>query len=373
MMLPMKTGVYFARTVATDHLRMMGDILDAHDEAATAATAATAAAAPLEDLSISDLWAFFEGANALNADPAIQLIQRELARRLDGRKTEELRVILGAAAHDHDASAVTERADAVAEAAFLPYGAAGSGNGQQVAAAASAASNAAAPPLQQQPSLSGIDENDWRILALGEVSGETLIELKGVGREWAALARRVLFKRLCHRRDEQRPDEQYVANELGDVTDLNVTALADAGRACDLALAGQLLPNLERLRGDGFVVNIAKVRAADLPEDVLSPQSRPFGGEALRGCITGDGEPPLDLLLAAIACAGSGVVRGTPVQQLRENDAIGDLNLSERGLGVNEARLLALLLPRASSILTLECVHPKQSRGRSAPPFICLR
>ena len=65
---------------------MMGDILDAHDEAATAATAATAAAAPLEDLSISDLWAFFEGANALNADPAIQLIQRELALRLDGRK-----------------------------------------------------------------------------------------------------------------------------------------------------------------------------------------------------------------------------------------------------------------------------------------------
>ena len=45
--------------------------------------------------------------------------------------------------------------------------------------------------------------------------------------------------------------------------------------------------------------------------------------------MTGDGEPPIELLCAAIACAASGEVCGIPVQELREDDAIGDLDLSE--------------------------------------------
>ena len=48
-------------------------------------------------------------------------------------------------------------------------------------------------------------------------------------------------------------------------------------------------------------------------------------------------------------------MHNVPVQQLREDDAIGELTLNE--LGPVEARLLALLLARAASVVALECVH----------------
>ena len=60
----------------------------------------------------------------------------------------------------------------------------------------------------------------------------------------------------------------------------------------------------------------------------------PLGGAALRSCIQGEGEPPHELLLAAVACAASGTVRGVPVQRLREDDAIVSLDLGGRSIGV---------------------------------------
>ena len=56
----------------------------------------------------------------------------------------------------------------------------------------------------------------------------------------------------------------------------------------------------------------------------------------------------------ALACAASGVIRGVPVHQLRENHSIGELDLSRAGLGVLGAQLLGLLLPRATSIISLK-------------------
>ncbi|KOO29595.1 hypothetical protein Ctob_007328, partial [Chrysochromulina tobinii] len=66
-------------------------------------------------------------------------------------------------------------------------------------------------------------------------------------------------------------------------------------------------------------------------------------------CISGEGEPPLRLTIAAVACAGSGVICGIPVQQLRE-DSVTELNLSNRGLHVPAAMLVAYLIP-ATSVL----------------------
>ena len=74
---------------------------------------------------------------------------------------------------------------------------------------------------------------------------------------------------------------------------------------------------------------------------------------ALRVCVAGEGEPPLELLLAAVACAASGEVLGVPVQQLREGDLV-ELDLSGRGVSVGGVRLLALLLPSCSKLVRLK-------------------
>ena len=60
-----------------------------------------------------------------------------------------------------------------------------------------------------------------------------------------------------------------------------------------------------------------------------------------------------------MACAAPGEVLGVPVQQLREDDAIGSLDLScldgyeRRPLGVIGAELLGLMLPAATSLREL--------------------
>ena len=82
----------------------------------------------------------------------------------------------------------------------------------------------------------------------------------------------------------------------------------------------------------------------------------PLGGDSLRSCIQGEGDPPDELLLAAVACAASGTVRGVPVQRLREDDAIDALDLSGRDSGIGDAgaTLLAFMLPAATSLRSLE-------------------
>ena len=79
----------------------------------------------------------------------------------------------------------------------------------------------------------------------------------------------------------------------------------------------------------------------------------PLGGDTLRSCIQGEGDPPDELLLAAVACAASGTVRGVPVQRLREDDAIDELDLSDSGIGDTAATLLGLMLPAATSVRSL--------------------
>jgi len=94
----------------------------------------------------------------------------------------------------------------------------------------------------------------------------------------------------------------------------------------------------------------------------------PLGGDTLRSCIQGEGDPPDELLLAAVACAADGtVLRGVPVQQLREDDAIEELDLTHSGFGVTAARLLGLMLPATSlRSLTYATTFPYAQRW-SAP------
>jgi hypothetical protein len=186
--------------------------------------------------------------------------------------------------------------------------------------------------------------------ALGLVDVATLAELKGVSRFWRALAQRVLCSRLCRR------DGQPVPTRLDEITDLDVEQLIEAVRPWDAAVAGRMLPGLARLHGYGHVVDVAAVRAAPLQCGMYYSR-RPSllhdaAKDALNSCISGEGEPPLRLTIASVACAGSGVICGIPVQRLRE-DSIRKLDLSNRGLNCPAAMLVTYLIPATSVVTTL--------------------
>jgi hypothetical protein len=121
-----------------------------------------------------------------------------------------------------------------------------------------------------------------------------------------------------------------------------------------------MLPSLARLRWEGFEVSVAAVRGVDLDErdedDDEDEDERPFlGGRAktaLLRCIEGEGEPPLKLLLAAVACAGSGEISGIPVQMMRD-DSVSELDLQERNIGAGGGMLLAYLVPAMGGLTSI--------------------
>ena len=160
---------------------------------------------------------------------------------------------------------------------------------------------------------------------LQQVDAAALRQLKAASLAWCAHVRRELCKRLWVplSRREGQPEPTGVDS----ITDLDVECLNEAGRPWEVVVAGRQLPQLARLHGWGFVVDVQAVvpamREADLEDrrrmsDVPIP---PLGGDSLRSCIQGEGQPPDELLLAAVACAASGKVRRVPVQRLREDDA----------------------------------------------------
>ena len=194
---------------------------------------------------------------------------------------------------------------------------------------------------------------------LQEVDAAALCQLKAASVAWCTQARRELCNRLCRR--EGQPETAGVAG----ITDLDVAVLNDAGRPWEVVVAGRLLPQLARLHGFGFVVDVQAVRQVQQggwdaeedghDEDEDEDADAPLGGATLRGCIQGEGEPPRELLLAAVACAAPDTVYGVPVQVLREDDAIGSLDLEESDIGIYGAGLLGLMLPVAASVHSLRC------------------
>jgi hypothetical protein len=235
----------------------------------------------LEQCSISELFRLVEGASFLDAPGALNYAQLALASRLEGRGSDELRELLGAT---DDFGSAEERVAALAEPAFSP-------EGQLPEATVGSAGEAAA--LQPHPSMSGMAvTDDAKEAALGMVDVYTLAELKGVSRSWLALARRLLCSRLCCCEGQPAP------TQLAEITDLDVKALV--GRPWEAAAAARMLPNLARLRWEGFTVNVAAVRAVD-----RKTRKREFfesrGKTALLSCIEGEGEPPLQLRAIAIA------------------------------------------------------------------------
>ena len=293
--------------------------------------------------SLEELVDVMTGANFLDAPDAFSAAARQFnIRFLAGKSIEELRTNLGAL---NDMSEANQAA-AVAEPTFTP------------------------PPQEQaEQSTAGRGATeDLLEAALREADATTLYQIKAVSTAWHTRAYYELWSRLCDRLGwrelwgrlcqlcHRDVEGQSKPTRFADITDLDVECLQEAKRLWGVVMAGrqQLLPKLARLHGYGFVVDVQAVRQADLQED--KDDDAPLGGAALRSCIKGEGEPPHELLLAAVACAASGTVRRVPVQRLREDDAIDSLDLDNNYLGVVSVELLGLMLPAATSVRSLRCV-----------------
>ena len=255
-----------------------------------------------------------------------------VARLLSGKSADALRTLLEAS----DDLGDQEKEAALREPLFAPPAA--------VPAAA------APPPLARSVSLAmdeGAEDEGNMMACLQRCDARTLRQLKAVSAGWQQRARRALWERLCSRQTS-RPQS------LDDVEELDVEDFQQHVGLHEAVAAVRSMPNLARLRGYGFRVELngpQGVRQAALGG---ADRGGPLGGAALRGCIhEGEGEPPHELLLAAVACAARGTVLRVPVQQLREDDAIGSLNLDRKGLRVIGAELLGLMLPAATSLREL--------------------
>ena len=287
----------------------------------------------LDECSLHELASLIEGASNLFAEQALEYAQVAFACLLGDNRANELRELLGAV---DDFESDEERAAALAEPPFTPD----SPTSQHAAAGA--------------PALAVND--DAAEAAMAKVGMGTLIELKGVNRAWSALARRELCSRLCGRKGHADP------RQLDEITELHVELLIEAGRPWEAARAGRLVPHLEQLTGYGFVVDVAAVRKVNLDDDGSEEEEEEEEEEdrlvsaavqaALRHCCTGEGEPPRALLLAAIACAGSGSVCGIPVEAMRA-DTLAVLNLYDAWTGPEGATLIAILMPSMGGLTEL--------------------
>ena len=135
---------------------------------------------------------------------------------------------------------------------------------------------------------------------LQEVDAAALRQLKAASVAWCAHVRRELCNRLWIRlsRREGQPEPAGVDS----ITDLDVECLnVEAGRPWEVVVAGRQLPQLARLHGYGFVVDVQAVREAYSPEaedddddeeEEDEDDVAPIGGDTLLSCIQGEGQPP---------------------------------------------------------------------------------
>lgn len=335
----------------------------------------------LDGCSLAELATIVEGAIILDAELALGYAQAAFAKRLDGKRANELRLLFGAVDDfERDAGPRTraraqrardERVEALAEPAFTPDNS----------------------TLQYTTiTIAALDVNDDVAgVALAKVSVCTLIELKDVSRAWCALGRRVLCSKLCRGGDQAYP------RQLDEITELNLELLIEAGRPWEAVRAGRLLPNLRWFTGYGCRVDVAAVRLVSLDsdganddegEEAEEEEEEEVEGEgkeeviysdeelfprrvlalakrALWGCVAsathdgrgdGRGDPPRMLLLGAIAGAGSGEICQIPVEELR-NDMLQELDLNDpwRGyeIGPEGALLVACFIPCSRVMTTL--------------------
>jgi len=262
-----------------------------------------------------------------NAPLLTSILAEGVARLLKGKSADALRPLLEA----NDDLGDQEKEAALREPLFAPPAA------------------AAPPPLTGVLlAMDGEAPDEGNATAcLKRCDAQTLRQLKAVSAGLQQRARRALWDRLLEmcpqRTDRDRPQC------LDDVEELDVEEFPREAVA-----AVRSMPNLARIRGYGFRVELKGPQGVEQAALDGTYRTGPLGGVALRRCIhEGKGEPPHELLLAAVACGARGEVLRVPVQQLRE-DAIGrTLDLDNKRIGDVELQLLGLMLPAATSLREL--------------------
>ena len=244
----------------------------------------------LEGCSLAQLAQLLHGAHFLDVDVELRrLLSHSLCTgHLVGKSGPELGRLLGVVS---DFPTEAEREAATEEPLYT--------QDAQHDATAPGAADAPTPPAPMCWLSTQLVNEDALEDALADADVPTLRALKGVSLAWRARARRVLCARLCARVGLP------LSSNLVEVTELNLSDSRAAGRLfADAADASRGLPNLAKVTGLGdFEVDVAALRhvaSSDVSEE-FEDGTQPYPMAGVRACIRGEGEAPMEVLLAACA------------------------------------------------------------------------
>jgi len=242
----------------------------------------------LEGCSLAQLAQLLHGAHFLDVDvELLRLLSRSLCTgHLAGKSGAELGRLLGVVS---DFPTEMERQAATEEPLYT--------QDAQHDATAPRAADAPAPPVCWLSTQ--LVNEDALEDALADADVPTLRALKGVSLAWRARARRVLCARLCARVGLP------LTSNLVEVTELDLSGSRAAGRLfADAVDALRWLPSLAKVTGlGGFEVDVAALRrvaSSDVSEE-YEDGTQPYPMAGVRACIRGEGEAPMEVLLAACA------------------------------------------------------------------------
>jgi hypothetical protein len=236
----------------------------------------------LEGCSLAQLAQLLHGAHFLDVDIELRrLLSRSLCTgHLAGKSGPELGRLLGVVS---DFPTEAERQAATEEPIYT--------HDDKHNATAPRAADAPTPPAPMCWLSTQLVNEDALEDALADADVPTLCALKGVSLAWRARARRVLCARLCARVGLP------LTSNLVEVTELDLSDSRAAGRlVADAVDASRGLPNLAKVTGlGGFEVDVAALRRVASSGDYSYPMA------GVRACIRGEGEAPMEVLLAACA------------------------------------------------------------------------
>jgi len=275
----------------------------------------------LEGCSLAQLAQLLHGAHFLDVDvELLRLLSRSLCTgHLAGKSGPELGRLLGVVS---DFPTEAERQAATEEPLYT--------QDAQHDATAPRAADAPTPPVPVCWLSTQLVNEDALEDALVDADVPTLRALKGVSLAWRARARRVLCARLCARVGLP------LTSNLVEVTELDLSDSRAAGRLiADAVDASHGLPNLAKVTGlGGFEVDVAALRRLE-SSDGFQDGPPPYPMAGVRACIRGEGEAPMEVLLAACALR-DGEAR-VPANAFREDRSMRSIALPPGLTSISES------------------------------------